>query len=205
MKVLEEYLEKNSVITNKKGLEIGIGRHTLSALANEGKIERIRPGLYQKVGEIFDDFILLSGESQRVVFSHQTALYLHDLSDRVPIIIHISVPQGYNASHLKERYQKLKVHYVGMNLHDLGITTIKTPLGNTVLVYDLERTIIDIIRNRKKIDKQIFIDGITGYFRRSDKNLRKLISYSKKFKIEGEVRRYMEVLLWKILKVWRRK
>ncbi len=51
-----------------------------------------------------------------------------------------------------------------------------------------------MILDRKKIDRQIFTDGLTRYFKRADKNLRTLIKYSRKFNIEDEIRRYMEVL-----------
>ncbi len=185
---------ENSVITNKDAKNIGIGRHILSDLVNQGKIERIRPGVYQKAGEVVDDFILISSNSKRIVFSHQTALYLYDLSDRTPNIFHISVPQGYNASHIKKRYENLQVWYIKKDLYPIGITEVETPLGNTVQVYDIERTICDIILDRKKIDKQIYIYGLTRYFKKADKNLRKLIKYSRKFSIEDEIRRYVYLL-----------
>ena len=194
MEILRDYLIENPVITNKDAENMGIGRHILFDLANKGKIERIRPGVYQKSGEIIDDFILISSNSDRVIFSYQTALYLHDLSDRTPNIFHISVPQGYNASHIKKRYKNLQVHYVKKDLFPIGISEIKTPLGNSVKVYDMERCICDIILEREKIDKQIFTDGLTMYFKRKNKDLRKLIKYSRKFKIEDEIRRYTEVL-----------
>jgi predicted transcriptional regulator of viral defense system len=89
MNALREYLAENPVITNREAENIGIGRHVLSDLVNQAKIERLRPGVYQKAGEISDDFILISSNSKRIVFSHQTALCLHDLSDRTPNAFHI--------------------------------------------------------------------------------------------------------------------
>ena len=82
MNTLKAYLTEIPVITNRDAENMGIGRHTLSALASQGKLERIRPGVYQKTGEIVDDFILISSNSKRIVFSHQTALYLHKMCIR---------------------------------------------------------------------------------------------------------------------------
>jgi predicted transcriptional regulator of viral defense system len=195
MNTLRSYLTDNPVITNKDAEKMGIERRVLANLANQGKIERIRPGVYQKAGEIVDDFALISSKSKRIVFSHQTALFLHDLSDRAPNVFYIAVPQGYNASHIKKRHNNLKVRYVDKELHIVGIAKLETPLGNMVPVYDRERTICDIIIDRERIDKQIFKDGLTRYFRGKDKNLRRLVKYSGLFKIEDEVRRYMEILL----------
>ena len=137
---------------------------------------------------------MISSNSNRIIFSHQTALYLHDLSDRTPNVFHISVPQGYNASHIKKRYEDLQVHYVKKDLYELGKIEIKSPQGNLIPVYDIERTICDIIIDSEKIDKQIFTEAIKRYFKSPNKNLRRLIKYSRLFKVEDEIRKYMEVL-----------
>ena len=201
MNTLKEYIKENIVITNKEAEKFGYTRYNLSELTKSGQLERLRPGLYQLKGKVIDDFVLISSNSNRIIFSHQTAIYLHDLSDRTPNVFHISVPQGYNASHIKKRYEDLQVHYVKKDLYEIGKTEIKSPQGNLIPIYDIERTICDIIIDRKKIDKQIFTDAIKRYFNSNNKNLRRLIKYSRLFKIEDEIRRYMEVLSWSISRV----
>ena len=194
MDTLKGYIQENLVITNKEAEELGYTRHNLSELTKSGQLERLRPWLYQLKGKVIDDFVLISFNSNRIIFFHQTDLYLHDLSDRTRNVFHISVPQGYNASHIKKRYEDLKVHYVKKDLYELGKTEIKSPQGNLISVYDIERTICDIIIDREKIDKQIFTEPMKRYFKLSNKNLRRLIKYSRLFKIEDEIRKYMEVL-----------
>ncbi|WP_151410328.1 type IV toxin-antitoxin system AbiEi family antitoxin domain-containing protein [Anaerococcus sp. Marseille-P9784] len=195
MNTLKEYIQENLVITNKEAEELGYTRHNLSELTKSGQLERLRPGLYQLKGKVIDDFVLISSNSNRIIFSQQTALYLHDISDRTPNVFHISVPQGYNASHIKNRYKDLQVHYVKKDLYEIGKTEIKSPQGNLVPVYDIDRTICDIIIDSEKIDKQIFTEALKRYFKSPNKNLRRLIKYSRLFKIEDEIRKYMEVLL----------
>lgn len=194
MDKLEEYIKEKYVITNKEIEKLGYGRQSLAELTKKNKIERLRPGVYQVKGEVVDDFAFISSNSNRIVFSYNTALYLYNLSDRTPNTFHISVPQGYNASHIKRRNKNIVVHYIKKEWHEIGKTEIKSPQGNSIPVYDLEKTICDIIIDREKIDKQIFSDAITRYFKLKNNNLRRLIQYSRIFKIEEEVRRYMEVL-----------
>ena len=201
MNTLKEYIQENLIITNKEAEELGYTRRNLSELTKRGQIERLRPVLYQLKGKVIEDFVLISSNSNRIIFSHQTALYLHDLYDRTPNVFHISVPQGYNASHIKKRYEDLQVHYVKKELYELGKTGIKSPQGNLIPVYDIERTICDIIIDREKIDKQIFTEAIKRYYKSPNKNLRRLIKYSRLFNIEDEIRKYMEVLLWLISRV----
>lgn len=86
------------------------------------------------------------------------------------------------------------MHYIKRENFELGISEIKTPYGNKVKIYDLERTICDIISQRRNIDRQIYVDALKGYFKRRDKNLRKLIKYSVILGVEEEIRKYIEIL-----------
>lgn len=194
MDAINQFLSEHGTITNGEAKELGIKRYILSKMVKDGKLERIKNGVYKKKEEILDDFVLISSKNERVVFSYQTALFLHGLSDRTPSIFHISVPQGYNASHIKKKYPQITVHYVKAENFDMGITSIQTPLGNKVNVYDKERSICDIVADRKNLDKQIYIDAITSYFKEKGAKLRVLIKYSRAIGVEEDIRKYMEVL-----------
>ena len=76
---------------------------------------------------------------------------------------------------------------------DLGITDAITPQGNEVKIYDMERCICDLIRNKKSVDNQIYTQAMKEYFS-SKCNPRKIVKYARQFNIEPKVRAYMEVL-----------
>ncbi len=194
MEVLNNYLEEKGFITNKEAEKLGIKRHKLANLVRLGEIERVKNGLYKKKDELDDELALISYNSEKVVFSHHTALFLHGFSDRTPNTFHFSVPQGYNISHIKNKVKNIIVHYKKKEHFDLGITTAQTALGNEVKCYDMERTICDIIADRDSVDKQIFVDAVNVYFRSKQKNIRKLVKYSRILGLENEIRKYIEVL-----------
>ncbi len=194
MNNLDRFLSENSIITNKQAEEIGIQRHILSSLAQKGELERVKNGVYKKKDAVYDDFAAISLNNEQVVFSFHTALYLLGFSDRTPNVFHISVPQGYNAGHIKRKFSNIKVHYVKRDFFHLGVIKTKTPLGSSVKCYNMERCVCDIVMERKSVDRQIFIDAMTGYFKSKDKNIRNLIKYSKILGIEDEIRKYTEVL-----------
>ncbi len=194
MNNLDRFLSENSIITNKQAEEIGIQRHILSSLAKKGELERVKNGVYKKKDAVYDDFAAISLNNEQVVFSFHTALYLLGFSDRTPNVFHISVPQGYNAGHIKRKFSNIKVHYVKRDFFHLGVIKTKTPLGSSVKCYNMERCVCDIVMERKSVDRQIFIDAMTGYFKSKDKNIRNLIKYSKILGIEDEIRKYTEVL-----------
>ena len=185
---------ENNIITNKQAERIGIKRHILASLAQKGELERAKNGVYKKKDAVDDDFAAISLNNEQVVFSFHTALYLLGFSDRTPNVFHISVPQGYNAGHIKRKFTKIKVHYVKKDFFHLGVIKTKTPLGSSVKCYNMERCVCDVVLGRKSIDKQIFINTMTGYFKNQDKNIRNLIKYSKILGIEDEIRKYAEIL-----------
>ena len=77
----------------------------------------------------------------------------------------------------------------------MGLIYIDSPFGMKLRVYDKERTICDIIKNKNKIDREIFAKAIQQYSKLKDKDLNKLMKYAKKMNILKKVREYMEILL----------
>ena len=78
-------------------------------------------------------------------------------------------------------------------MYDVGITEILSPQGAIVRLYDKERCICDLIRDKDKVDIQIYTQAIKDYFN-TKADRRKLLKYSKVLDVEDKVRTYMEVL-----------
>lgn len=129
----------------------------------------------------------------QAVFSHETALFFHDLTDREPSPYSVTVKRGYNSKNLKD--DGIKVYTTKPELHDVGIMTADTSFGYSVTIYDMERTICDLIRSRSNIEIQTLQGALKQYVRRKDKNLRVLMQYAAMFRVEKILRQYLEVLL----------
>jgi len=183
----------NGFIQTAQIEELGISRPMLKKYSDAGKLERIRKGLYILSGELPDEYALLQLRSKYAVFSYGTALFLWNLSDRVPHVYDITLPRGANINSLKKDVSNLRCHYVQQEVYEIGITEIRSPQGATVKVYDRERCICDLIRDKDHVDMQLFTHAIKGYFK-SKPNNRELLKYGRIFGIEEKIRTYMEVL-----------
>lgn len=53
----------------------------------------------------------------------------------------------------------------------------------------------DILRTRDRSDAETIKQAMNSYAHQKEKNLRKLMAYARTFKVEEEIRMYMEVLL----------
>lgn len=185
--------ENNGFIKTSAVEAAGISRPMLRKYVENGTLEQVRKGLYVLADDLADEFALLQMQSTKAIFSYGTALYLWGLSDRTPHRFDITIPQGTNISRLKRDNPTLRCHYVQPEIYDMGITEIKSPQGAVVRLYDKERCICDLIRDKDKVDIQIYTQAIKDYFN-TKADRRKLLKYSKVLGVEDKVRTYMEVL-----------
>ena len=177
-----------------KSLEsLEINSKILTRMIEKGIIERVERGIYISADTLEDKYFVIQTICKKGIFSHETALYFHDLCDRTPIKYQLTIPSYYNTKLLKDK--NYDFFYLKEELYEVGIIEMKTPYGNKVKVYDLERTICDIIRNKRRIETALFTDAMKRYAERRDRNSIKLHKYAKLFNIEDEIRKYLEVLL----------
>ena len=195
MNKIESTASKNGgLITTAEIEHCGIHRSRIPFLVKNGYITRESHGIYCLSNEIPDEFQIIQKRSPKLVFSYGTALYLWDMSDRTPHILDISVPQGFNASRIRKDNPKIRFHYVSSDKWDIGITSTFTPSGNPVSLYDKERCIIDLIKRKDRIDKQLYLGALRSYFVNKSTDKIKLLKYAKMFKVEETVRDYMDIL-----------
>lgn len=193
--VYDKIKENNGIITTKEALKLGISKGTLKKLTVNEEIEKIANGLYGFSNESIDEYLYFSYRIPKGIFSHETAAYLHGLTTKMPHIYTMTVISGDNVSRVKETKDNIVFKYVRNNYYNIGKTLIKSPFGRNIAVYDKERTILDIIRNKEKIDTQVFVEALKSYFLSKDKNLLNLSKYAKKMKMEKVLKQYTEVML----------
>lgn len=194
MKILTDIAQENGgIITTKIAEGKGISRAMLSKMFKEEKIHRIAKGQYILEEELQDEMLSISKRSEYVIFSHETALFLHAISDRTPFEHTITAPSGIVPSAMIRT--ECKVYYIKPELFELGKTEMKTPAGNLVPVYDLERTICDVIRSRSRIGTETFLAALKAYADSPKKDLNKLYQYAKQLRVSKVLRQYLEVLL----------
>ena len=127
--VLKLLKNNNGLITSLEAKSKGIDNKILQRMEKLGQLERVEHGLYMDSNQMEDEYYLSQYRCKKGIFSHETALYFHELTDRTPFQIMITIPSGYNTRLLKEK-NKYKFFYVAKNLHTIGKITMKTPYGN---------------------------------------------------------------------------
>lgn len=185
--------ENNGMITTAMVVAAGFSRGNIKYLVDKGMLEKSVRGVYI-LPEAWDDEIFnLQNRFKRGIYSHETALFLWDLTDRTPDKYHMTFPANYNLTKPKE--ERIRCVQCKKALYDLGAAEVTTPGGNTVRAYSVERTLCDILRLRNCVDIQVVADAFKHYSTRTDKNIPVLSEYAKILKVETKLRAYLEVLL----------
>lgn len=191
--IIEFAKANNGIVTAADITSRGIRRGNLKALADSGRLEKTARGVYI-LPEIWEDeFVNLQSRFKKGIFSHETALFLWDLTDRTANRYAMTFPEAYNLTSAKN--EAICTTTVKKAWYDMGKTTVKSPGGNSIIAYNMERTLCDLLRKRSGVDAGITAEAFKRYLARKDKNIPLLSQYGSLFHIETKVRRYLEVLL----------
>ena len=193
MKTIDKLLrENNGVLRTADAVNAGLSRTTLGLLAKNGRLERIAQGQYIKPDDVPDELFLLTQRSGKIIFSHETALFLLDMAERTPLTHSLTVPSNYKLSPALS--EGCKIYYVKPELHSLGLCSVRSKMGNNITAYNAERTICDILRSRSRIDGQILATAMKSYTVRKNQDWNKLREYAEVFRVIKLLRQYLEVL-----------
>lgn len=148
----------------------------IQEMSKNGKLEKVAHGLYVRPNTIIDEYYIMQKRYPKIVFSFETSLYLHNLLNRVPLEINITVPRG------KKVNLKAKIHYQVDKKFNVGIKKFKTPLGNIVRCYDVEKTICDVMKYHS-LDLETQNEMFNRYFAMPDKDINLLLKYAQSYNI----------------------
>lgn len=159
----------------------------------EGLIEQVDRGIYLSTDTFDDEFYRLQIRYSRGIYSHQTALYFHDLTDRTPHQYYMTFPNNYHSKTLKK--SGITAFYTAKETLDIGKIQTNTQFGRTVTTYNPERTIVDLFRARNKLNQDIVKNALREYLDLKNRNLSLLMKYAKIFRMEKILGERIEFLL----------
>lgn len=193
LEILDEIKKNNDLIKTSQVLGLGYSKSLLTKYVKAGLLVRRSHGVYTLPDSISDDMYELMLRSSKIIFSHETALFLNGFSERTPFQHAVTIPSNTVLPiSIKE---ECTCYYVKPELHTLGVVERNTTFGNTVRCYNMERTICDLLRNRSRCDEETVISALKNYAAFKEKKLNLLAEYGKLFRVEKVLKRYMEVLL----------
>lgn len=103
--------------------DAGFSNQLLRYYVNAGRLERAARGIYRLVhfpASDHEDLVVVWLWSKREgVFSHETALALHELSDAMPALHHLTLPSAHAARRLRVP-DGVRLHYADLDAEEIG-------------------------------------------------------------------------------------
>ena len=185
-KKIEKYLEQSGgIITTSYCKEKKIPTVYLSRLLKDGKLLRVKKGIYITKDGDYDEYYFFQHQYKKAIFSYETALYLLGQTDKIPWNIDVTVYNGYK---FNEKSNGVNIHYVKKSIYDLGVIQKSTMFGNKVNIYSYERTLCDFIAHKEEMDIEVYVKLIRSYSSYKERDIHSLYDIAMKMGIENKVR-----------------
>ena len=186
MEIAAKDVLKKGYSTTEQLMCQGIPFSRIDNWLSSGEIEKADRGIYCLPGTKRDDYALIQYRYDRCIFSGITALSLHGLSDHISESYHITLPQGYNPSSLKDCPWNLTIKRSVPKIYELGKIEFVDSENNTISIYSKERSLCDIVRG-KGMSPFIVKTAMKRYFGSSDKDTNLLRSYAEELHVSDRI------------------
>lgn len=179
---IKQFLDANhGYISTSDFLKLNISKPLIKKYVDKGLINKVSHGLYIDSNTLVDDEYVFQKRYPDAIYSYKTALSMLGLIKELPVEIEITVNSK------KRVLSNYKVHYVSDKYYDIGIIEINNMFNNLIKIYNAERCICDMLKS-DDFDLELQNNILHDYFNSSDKDIDKLLEYSKVFNIYEKVR-----------------
>ena len=175
--------------------DIGFSLYKIGKMVRTGQLIKLNKGYYENTvysGEESDFYYVTAYVPQGVVCLMSAAVY-YGLTTFIPNEIDVAIPRKAKVSTLPD-WPQLTIHYYTDNRYSLGTETILEG-RNSFKIYDIEKTVVDIVFYREDIGIEETKEILTAYLQRTERNLNKLLKYAQLLKCDKVLRGYLEVLI----------
>jgi predicted transcriptional regulator of viral defense system len=168
----------------------------ITELVRQGKIEKIKPGLYKLAdmtdGKISRSFVDICKAMPKGVICLASALSYYELTTFNPSEVYVAIPNKAKYTHTE--YPPVKVYYFSDKFYKAGIDTISTSQG-VVRIYGMEKNICDMFRYRKKLGEDMALEALRNYLQRKDADIPKLEQFANICEVKTVITPYLKALI----------
>ena len=175
--------------------KLGFSYYQISNLVEQNKLVRLNKSHYENaefVGDMNDFYYVPAFVSEGVICLMSAAVY-YNLTTFRPYSIDVAVPSKKKLSSFPQSVN-ISLHYFSKERLSLRVCDVQVQ-KNTFKIYDIEKTVIDIISNRNKVGIEETKEVLTNYLARKDRDINKLYRYAEKLSCLKILKTYLEVLL----------
>lgn len=173
----------------------GFSHYKINQLVDKGILLKLNKKYYENTtynGEDSEFYYVPAYTPKGVVCLMSAAVY-YELTTYRPDAIDVAIQRKKKVSTMPD-WPVLSVHYYTDERFETGVVPIREG-QNEFLIYDMEKTVVDIVYYREEVGIEETKEILINYLRRKDKNLNRLIRYAELLKCGDTLKTYLEVLV----------
>lgn len=156
--------------------------YEIKKLIKTGKIIKIEKGIYSDNNNV-NYLEVLTKKYPNAIFTLDSAFYYHNLTDVIPEKECLALRR--NSTKISD--DRVKVIYYQDKFFEIGKSILRVN-GVEIPIYDKERMLVELIRNRKTLGFDYYKEIIGNYREIKDSlNTKKIAEYISKFAIEDHL------------------
>lgn len=174
---------------------LGLSYYKIKKMIEAGSLKKMNRNHYENL--VFrgdhNDLVYSCAFVPRGVICLISAASYYELTTVRPQMIDIAIFRKDKVITLPE-WPQIKLYYFNEERYKLGVKEINNGFDR-FHIYDLEKTVVDIISFREKIGIEETKEILINYLASKNKNVNKLMRYAKILGQEAILRTYLEVLI----------
>ena len=187
--------ENKKFITTAELKDMGYSYYKIGKLEKDGLLRRVNRSTYENLSYKGDENDFFSAEAfvPYGVICLMSAARYYELTNFLPDSVDVAVERKKKVVTLPD-WPEIKIFYFAPARMDLGVTEVRED-DNVFHIFDIEKTVVDIIYYRNKIGIEETSEELKNYLKRRDRQIDRLYAYAKRLRCEKIVRTYLEVLV----------
>ena len=173
----------------------GYSHYKINQLVEDGTLLKLNKKYYENTeynGEESDFYYVQAYAPKGVVCLMSAASY-YNLTTFRPDSVDVAIQRKAKISTMPD-WPVLSVYYYADDRFKTGIETVQEG-RNHFKIYDVEKTVVDIVCFREKVGIEETKEILVNYLRRKDRNLNRLLRYAEMLKCREVMKTYLEVLV----------
>lgn len=192
---MSKIAEDKKFITTTELKNMGYTYYKIDKLEKAGILSRINRSTYENLDYKGDENDFFSAEAYvpNGVICLMSAARYYGLTNFLPDVVDVAIERKKKVNTLPE-WPEIRIFYFSQSRMDIGVKKIYEG-KNCFHIFDIEKTVVDIIYYRNKIGIEETSEVFKNYLKRRDRQIDRIYAYAKRLRCEKVVRTYLEVLI----------
>ena len=192
---MSKIAEDKKFITTTELKNMGYTYYKIDKLEKAGRLSRINRSTYENLDYKGDENDFFSAEAYvpNGVICLMSAARYYGLTNFLPDAVDVAIERKKKVNTLPE-WPEIRIFYFSQSRMDIGVKKIYEG-KNCFHIFDIEKTVVDIIYYRNKIGIEETSEVFKNYLKRRDRQIDRIYAYAKRLRCEKVVRTYLEVLI----------